>query len=210
MTRPALDYGFFQELSDRLQGAAAPEKERLERLRQSLLELTQEYDRLQEARVSQAAALLKSIAAAPDLEKAVAAALPLIDDLFFGVLAANLRAARERGDAATVIRLEAIDEYLQKLVRESLPPGLRLAQQLLDEEDEAAALKLLEASPQLVDDKLTGSLMAAAQRLEEAGEASAAERVRRMHRQAIRLSMKTKMDQASPPQTESGQATTGG
>jgi hypothetical protein len=202
MTRPALDYGFFQELSDRLQGAAAPEKERLGALRQSLLELTQEYDRLQEARVSQAAALLKSIAAAPDLEKAVAAALPLIDDLFFGVLAANLRAARERGDAATVTRLEAIDEYLQKLVRESLPPGLRLAQKLLDEEDEAAALKLLEASPELVDDKLTGSLMAAAQRLEEAGEASAAERVRRMHRQAIRLSMKTKMGQAGTPEAQ--------
>lgn len=210
MTRPALDYGFFQELSDRLQAASGPEKAHLEALRQSLLELTQEYDRLQEARVGQAAALLQSVAAAPDLDKALTSALPLIDDLFFGVLAANLRAARERGDQATMSRLEAVDARLQKLVRESMPPGLRLAQQVLDEEDEAAAVKLLEASPELVDDKVTGSLMAAAQRLEEAGETSAAERIRRLHRTAIRLSMKARMVRPSTPQNESGEAPSGG
>jgi hypothetical protein len=75
---------------------------------------------------------------AEDLEEALQAALPAVDDLFLSLLAANLQAARERGDAATLNRLSEIDRRLRQIISESLPGGLRLAQEVLSEEDERA------------------------------------------------------------------------
>jgi hypothetical protein len=192
LARPALDYAFFQLLSDRIDLAPVDDKPRLTTLRQQLLEFTQQLDKLQEARAAQSASVLRSIVNAPDIDQALAAALPYIDDLFLGILEANLRAARERQDTATVRRLEEIDSKLRQAVERAMPAGLRLAQQLLDVEDEAQALKLLEEQAAAIDDQLVSALLGASQKLEEAGEAKDAQRVRTLYRAALRLSMQAK------------------
>lgn len=192
LARPGIDYAFFQLLSDRIDVAPPDDKARLSTLRQQLLEFTQQLDKLQEARAAQSASVLRSIVNAPDIDQALAAALPYIDDLFLGILEANLRAARERQDTATVGRLEEIDRKLRQAVERSMPASLRLAQQLLDTDDEAQALKLLEAQAEAIDDQLVSALQGAAQKLEEAGEADDALRVRNLYRHALRLSMQAK------------------
>lgn len=197
LARPALDYAFFQLLSDRIEAAAEAEKPRLTALRQQLLEFTQQLDRLQEARAAQSASVLRSLVNAPDLDQALTAALPYIDDLFVGILEANLRAARERNDTATLTKLEAIDTRLRQAIERAMPPSLKLAQQVLDVEDEAQALQLLEQQAAAIDDQLVSALLGAAQKLEQGGEPEDAERVRRLYRTALRLSMKAKMQ--APP-----------
>jgi hypothetical protein len=200
LARPALDYSFFQLLSDRIDAAQGDEKAKLGLLRQQLLDFTQQLDRLQEARAAQSASLLRSILRAPDLDQAMAAALPYIDDLFLGILEANLRAARERHDTGTLQRLEEVDRKLHEAVERAMPAGLRLAQKVLDVDDEAQAQSLLETEASAVDDQLVSALLAAAQKLDEAGQAKDGERVRRLYRTALRVSMQTKM-RGTPPAT---------
>ncbi len=202
LVRPALDYAFFQLLSDRIDAAEGDQKAMLGLLRQQLLDLTQQLDKLQEARAAQSASVLRAILNAPDLDKALAGALPYIDELFLGILEANLQAARERSDTATLQRLEEIDRKLREVVQRSMPAGLKLAQKVLDVEDEAQALAILEAEPSAIDDQLVSALLGAAQKLEDAGQADDAQRVRRLYRTALRLSMQTKL-KGAPPATAS-------
>jgi CpXC protein len=192
LARPVLDYSFFQMLSERIEAAQGDEKTKLGLLRQQLLDFTQQLDKVREARAAQSASLLRSIMQAPNLDQALASALPYIDELFLGILEANLRAARERNDTATLQRLEEIDRRLRDAVERAMPAGLRLAQKVLDTDDEAQAHALLEAETSAIDDQLVSALLAAAQKLDEAGEAEDGQRVRRLYRTALRLSMQAK------------------
>jgi hypothetical protein len=197
LVRPALDYAFFQALSERIDKASSPEKDRLTYTRDVILKIIGEIDAMQEARAKQAAALLKSIAQAPDLDRALEAAAPLIDDYFLGTLQANLRAAQERNDTETKTRLEKIDAKLQALLRDSLPPGLLLAEDVLHEPDAAAAQALLSSRAAEITEETLGALLSTAQGLENSEEKDRAAQVRELHRQAVRLSMRARMQ--APP-----------
>ncbi len=200
LARPALDYGFFQVLSERIAAVEGEEAKRLTALRARLLELTEEIDRAQQARVEQAASLLENLLAAEDLAPAVQAALPMVDELFLSILQANLRAAREAGNSQALDRLKAIEEAINRAIMESLPPGLQLAQRVLQTSDEEEAQRILQEG-QLDEDTLS-ALISAAQRLESQQDTQGAERLRRLHRFAVRQSMRAKLaggdDQPAP------------
>jgi len=193
LTRPALDYSFFMLLTEQIDSAECDEQERLTALRERILDLTQQIDKLQEARVARAASLLKSMVEAQDLDQALQSALPLIDDLFISILQANIQAAKEGIDQEKLLKLETIDLRIKELILQSLPQGIQYAQEILSIDDEDDATSLLEDSPDRIDDQFLGALIATAERLKEAEDRSDAERVRRLFRQALRLSMKAKL-----------------
>lgn len=193
LARPVLDYAFFQTLSERIETAQGGEKDRLTSLRARLLRITQEVDAAQEARVAAAGAALQALVRADDLDAAIRQALPAIDDLFMSVLAANLEAARQRNDAASLQALERVDRRLREIIRDSLPPSLRLAQEVVEEDDEEAARRRIDESPDSVDPEFLSTLLAMAGRLTEAGETEAAARLERLHRHAVGGSMRRKM-----------------
>jgi hypothetical protein len=193
LTRPALDYNFFQLLSGKIETAEGEEEDRLTNLREQILEVTQEIDKIQQAQAERAASLLKTLVEADDLDGAIQQALPLIDDLFLGTLQANLRVAEEREDQETHTRLKQIEDKIQALIQESLPKGLQLAQRLLEAEDDDAAEALLLEDKELIDEDLLNALMGAIQQLKDADQEEAANRLRKMHRLALKLSMKSKM-----------------
>jgi len=193
LARPAMDYTFFTLLTDRIDKAPAGDKERLSAMRTALLEATQRIDEAQEAQVARAAELLKQVASAKDLDRALQATLPLVDEVFLGVLEANLRAARDRGDITTASRLEEVSSKIQALVRDSLPPGIRLAQAVLEAETEEEARSELEGSPGSIDGDLLGALLSASESLEKEGDREGADRMQRLHRHAVGLSMRARM-----------------
>ena len=193
LARPAMDYTFFSLLTDRIEKAAGAEKDKLTALRAGLLEATQRIDEAQQAQVGRAAELLKQVAGAKDLDRALQAVLPLVDEVFLGVLEANLWAARERGDSTTASRLAEISSRLQAMVRESLPPGIRLAQSVLEQDSEDEARSILEGAPGGIDGDLLSALMGAAESLEKEGDREGAARLRRLHRHALGLSMRARM-----------------
>jgi uncharacterized membrane protein len=192
LARPGLDYGFFQALSERISSAKEAEAQRLTDLRSQLLELTEVIDQAQQERVGRAAGLLESLLDAQDLGTAVQAALPLIDELFLSILQANLRAARESADQPAFDRLKRIEDMINQAILASMPPGLRVAQQVLQFPDDEAQRFLEQSRAEIDEDTLT-ALLSAAQRLESQEQAELAERLRRLHRYALRLSMRSKL-----------------
>ena len=193
LTRPALDYSFFQLLTERIDRAQGDEKEHLSSLRQQILEITEELDRVQEARAAQSAALLKTLLDADDLDQALLQALPMIDDLFLGILHSNLQAAEERKDKDLTKRLSAIDQRIRSLAQESMPEGLKLAQRVLAIEDEEEAIRLLEESKKAIDNDLLNALVSTVQQLEAGQEKEAAARIQKIYKHALKLSMQEKM-----------------
>ena len=196
LARPGFDYGFFQMLSEQIEASRGKEQQRLSDLRQTLLQITEMIDKAQEARVAQASGLLSSLVKADDLDAAVQASLPLVDDLFLSVLQANIRAARERPDLQVMERLQQIDSKLTRAIQLALPPSLQLAQRVIDAEGEAEAQRLLEQSSSIIDEQVLSALLSTVQRLEEVKDQEGAARMRRLHRHALRLSMRAKI--ASP------------
>lgn len=193
LARPGLDYGFFQALSERISAAEGAEQQRLTDLRSSLLGLTEEIDAAQQERVGRAAGLLESLLAAAELGPAVQAALPLIDELFLSILQANLRAAREGADQAGYDRLKRIEDQINQAILASLPPGLRVAQQVLQITGDVEAQRFLEQSRAEIDEDTLTALLSTAQRLESQEQTELAERLRRLHRFALRISMRSKL-----------------
>ncbi|TFH37146.1 MAG: hypothetical protein E4G99_03235 [Anaerolineales bacterium] len=193
LTRPALDYGFFQVLSERIDVTAGDENTRLNELRTQILDITQEIDKIQEARATQAASLLKAMIGADDLDQAIQQAIPLIDELFLGTLQANLRVARESHEDVLVARLEEIESRIEKLIRDSMPPSLQFIQSLLEVDTEDQAKALLESKGDQIDEDLLNSLMSNVQHLENSGEKESAEHLRRLYKHALKLSMRAKM-----------------
>lgn len=191
LARPGLDYSFFQLLTERIDQTEGEESEHLSALRQRLLELTEEIDKAQEARLARVSNLIGSIAQSDDLDQAIQAALPVIDELFMAVLQANIRGAEESGDQELLVKLKEIEAKLNTAIMDSLPPNLRIAQQILETEDEEEAMRILDDSAELIDDQLLGALMTTSQRLEEADDKEGAERLRRLHRHALRLSIRS-------------------
>jgi hypothetical protein len=196
LARPALDYEFFEILSNRIEKASGAEKEHLEKLRSQVLEITEEIDNVQKARAAQSASLLKAIIEAENPEEAVQQALPLIDELFLGTLEANLRAARERGDEEISKRLEQIHKIIEDHLKASMPPGLQLAQDVLSLPTEEERMNLLEARQSEIDDNLLSTLMSSIQRLESSNHQEGAEEMRKLYKKALKLKMKSSMGSA--------------
>jgi hypothetical protein len=192
LTRPALDYEFFQLLSKRIDQSQGDEKTRLGALRGQILEVTEEIDKLQEARSARAASLLKTLVEADDVQSAVEQAIPLIDELFLGTLQANLQAARERGETGLAAKFEQIENLIQDQIAASLPPGIRLAQDLLGLDSEDERLAMLQARAGEIDDNLLGSLMQTSQRLSETGDEEAAAEIHGLYKAALKMKMKGK------------------
>jgi hypothetical protein len=197
LTRQGLDYTFFQQLSEKIDAAEGEEKARLESTRGRVLEITQQIDQVQQARVAESAALLQQLAQAEDLDQALKASLPRIDELFLATLQANLASAEKENDAQAVERLKRIQDRLEAIVQQALPPGLKLAQEVLNLEDEATAKQLLEESADSIDEQFLNTLLSAVGRLEESGDPETAERIRKLHRLAMRISMRRKMQSSA-------------
>jgi len=191
MIRPALDYTFFQLLTEKIDNAEKEEKEQLEDLRKNILALTDEIDKLQEARVNQTNALLQSILNSEELEKAVLAALPYIDELFLGILQANIRTAQEKNDQALLDRLNAVDQQIRSLIKATLPSGLQLAQEIMDTEDFEEAKKKINSSADEIDEDCLNALMQGA--FQQDADPEQTERLQQLHKYALRVSMRNKM-----------------
>lgn len=199
LARPGLDYSFFQLLTEQIDQTEGDESKRLETLRSDLLEQTEEIDKAQEARLAESSNLIGSLVQAEDLDQAISAALPAIDELFLAILQANIRGAEESDDQQLLSKLKDIEGKINAAIVDSLPPNLRLAQRLLDIDDEQEAQKILGDSLDLIDDQLLGALLTTSQRLEESDDKDGAERLRRLHRHALRLSMRAKIQSEPGP-----------
>jgi hypothetical protein len=198
MTRPGLDYTFFQALTERIEKMAGDERKRLEELREKLLGITRLFDQRAEQEFKRANELLKTLLAAEDIQQATAGHIQEINDAFVQVLNQALQEANQKNDAERMPKLQQIATFLQQA--SAPPPELALLEELLDAPDESALNTMLEKHSTDVTPEFSSVIANILARSEEqAGtkpqgdETQTIEKLRALYKAVLRFSMKKNM-----------------
>jgi hypothetical protein len=192
LTRPGLDYEFFRLLSERIDRARGDGRTRLIELREKLLEMTREIDKLTEARLAEAQGLLNSILQAANIEEATVQALPEVDDLFMQVLAKSIEDARKQGDLERSGKLSRIDDVIRQA---SAPPEIAFIEELLDAPDEPSRRQLLQANQDKITPELLDALTNIVAQVESTEDANLVEAMKSLYKMVLRYSMELQFKQ---------------
>jgi bisphosphoglycerate-dependent phosphoglycerate mutase len=199
MTRPGLDYTFFQSLTGRIEKNKGDERKKLETLREKLLQITQLFDQRTASEFKRATDLLNTILAAEDIQQATANHIQEINDPFVQVLNDALQEANQKNDAERMPKLQQIVNVLQQA--SAPPPELALLEEFLDAPDEAALNKMLEQHSDEITPELSSIIVNILGRSEEqAGpnpqgdEAQTIDKLRALYKAVLRFSMKKSMN----------------
>lgn len=154
MTRQGLDYMFFQQLTDRIDGETDDEKRKqFEAKRERVLQYVNELDKQMEVRLQQAESFLNSLLEQDDIIRTTQANLQQFDQSVVQALDVMIKKATEENDEAKLAKLQQVVAVLQHA---SGPlPEYEFIEQLLSAENEAALEALLAEN----EDKLTDELM---------------------------------------------------
>jgi phosphoribosyl-ATP pyrophosphohydrolase len=196
MARPAIDYAFYQMLTDRIEKAGGEERQHLETLRQRLLDYTNEIDRQVEEQLKQARLFLDELLSQADIAEAARQNLDKFTDATVSALNSMLQEATGKDDSPQLEKLQQVVEVLRQASQP--PPETALIEQLLDAPDEAAVQKLLEENEEMLTpafiDALNGLMMQVESRQDQADpEAEAAaltEHLQTVYRAALKYSMR--------------------
>lgn len=189
LTRPLLDYGFFQALTARMDAAAKEgqkeEARRLRALRSRLLNLTDKLDKEMQREMERATRLLRKLLESEDPRSAVRKHSDSIDDTLMTVLSLNLQEAERVGATAAVARLQVIWRAIMEMIEENMPPEIRFINRLLEAEFPQGTQALLEGNREQVTSVLLDAMATIADDLEQQGQAAVAKRLRDIRGQAV-------------------------
>jgi hypothetical protein len=129
LARSGMDYSFFQMLSEKMDAAKDPEKQKLLTLRENLLKLTQEIDKKVQADYEQAKQLIEKILSTDNIAQNAENNLSKVDELFLQVLENELAVARKNANIDRISKLEQIMIVIEKA--NEPPAEIKLIQELL-------------------------------------------------------------------------------
>lgn len=187
LARPALDYSFFQLLSDKIERARGDGRTRLVELRARLLELTSQIDKQLEERATSARALLDEILESENIEEGLLANIPAIDEFFVQELNSAIEAARGKGDLEKTSKLQQIVSVLEQM--SAAPPEVALIEELLDAPDEAALVQLFEDHQDEITPEFISALANVMGQVEASDDKEFTQKVQTVYRRALRYSM---------------------
>ncbi|MEN6298755.1 MAG: CpXC domain-containing protein [Anaerolineaceae bacterium] len=187
LTRPAMDYMFFQALSEKIDRARDDGRKRLIDLRERLLELLSEYDKQVEIRVANAKKVLDSILQASNLEESLLQSLPAIDEFFIQELNTQFEAATKQGDEQKSQKIKKIVDVLQQI--STPPPEYAFIEELLDAEDDDARKKILDKNRDKVTPDFVNAMTTIATQAQSSDDKELAEKIQALYRLVIKYSM---------------------
>jgi hypothetical protein len=198
MARPAMDYQFFQQLSEMVDAAEGEEKERLTNLRETLLETTSQIDKQVQERISNSRKNIEVLLKVEEnLSEVVVRNLSAIDDYFLQALAVEMEEAKQKGDQERLKKLEEISSVVQDVLQAaSLGPEGVLLEALLEVETPEERKEIMEENAEKITPEFIESVTSFMMQLEASKEEQAkqmSELVRTVYREALRFSMKTQM-----------------
>ena len=186
--RPLIDYGFYQELTGRIETAQAAgdtaTAQRLTSLRERILALTAQLDQASRQMLEEASTFLRDLLQAPDPQTLLQENWDRVDDAFMQVLEMNLEAAMQRGNRPVANRLNAIMQTIMQQMQSAQPPEVQFINELLTTEYPSGTRKLLvERRAELTPDFLA-ALDEVAGMMVQQGQAEVAKRLRDVRGQA--------------------------
>jgi len=177
LIRPAFDYEFFMEFSQLISKAPADERDKLEGLRDTIRELTEQLDQQTQMMVQQKAQFLQSLLNSNDYEQMIAQNVALIDDNFMNVLMSNVQEAERRQDIQVAAKLRQIYEAAVAILQSQMSPELLFINDLLTTEDDASMQAIIDERLPNFDDELLQVIDAVEGLLAQQGQQEAIERL---------------------------------
>lgn len=198
--QPLVDYFFFQALTQRIEEAKdEEERKRLETIRQQVMEVRQRLQDQARQVVESKAALVRDLLATERPELLARRRLADLDELFFGVLGAEIEQAQREGDQETATRLEEIWKLTMDIVQEQMPPQITLLTAVLEAKDTDEIHQILEKNRALIDEPFLQALGQIEQQLRDGGNEQAADRAAATLKVARTMMVETKPKGEKPP-----------
>lgn len=189
--RPAIDYEFYETLTDRAETARAAgdtaEADRIEARRNLILETVEQMDRQAQQMFEGAAQTLREVIEADDLRAALTERREQLSEAFLVVVAANKEQAARAGQQEIVARLDEIEQLAVEVVQESLSPEERFIGQLLSAETPQEATKLLRKSAASITPDLVKRINELAEEMNTNGRKEISDRLRQLGREAASM-----------------------
>ena len=197
LVRGGLDYAFFQNLTEKIDGSKGAEKKRLEELREKLLDYVNEIDRQLESRYKESQALVEKILEQEDVATAVRENLEAFTQEAVDIVNQMLRQASEKNDYARMGKLQKIVEVLREA--STPPPEVAFLEKLLDAPDDQTLGKMLAENDALINETFINTLSNLMAQLEAQGDKSnpetkdLSEKLERVYKAGLKISMKKQM-----------------
>ncbi|MEJ2485927.1 MAG: CpXC domain-containing protein [Anaerolineales bacterium] len=198
LARPGMDYQFFQQLSEKIDAAEGEEKERLAKLREKMLEITQKIDQQFQERVNMARQNVEILLKVEDnLPQVILQNIQAIDDYFLQALILEIEEAKEKGDQERLKKLQNLMEVVQDVAQAaSLGPEGVLLEALLEVETPEERREIMEENADKITPEFIEAVTSFMMQLENSKDDQAKQmkdQVRTVYREALRFSMKTQM-----------------
>jgi hypothetical protein len=198
LARPGMDYQFFQQLSEKIDAAEGEEKERLAKLREKMLEITQKIDQQFQERVNMARQNVEILLNVEDnLPQVILQNIQAIDDYFLQALILEIEEAKEKGDQERLKKLQNLMEVVQDVAQAaSLGPEGVLLEALLEVETPEERREIMEENADKITPEFIEAVTSFMMQLENSKDDQAKQmkdQVRTVYREALRFSMKTQM-----------------
>jgi regulator of sigma D len=199
LARSGMDYTFFQTLTDKIEAAKGDEKQKLETLREKLLDYVNEVDRQLEERFKQSRALVEKILEQEDVAQATRENLEEFTQETVDFVSQMLRQASEKNDYVRMGKLQKMVEVLQEA--SAPPPEIAFIEQLLEAPDPSAIEKMLADNEELVNDEFMSTLSGLMAQLNAQGQngqggqqaKEVAAKLESVYKTALKFSMKKNM-----------------
>ncbi len=156
LVRPAMDYEFFQNFTERIEAADEGDRKNLVEKRNLMLKVTQEIDEQLQQKVSEATETINRIIENESIEEGLMKNIGLVDQLFVQVLSGEINQAEESENEE---RKEKLIELFQIIQEMTTPPELKKVEELVALSDDSSKLEkaLDEIDPEL-SEKIIGYL----------------------------------------------------
>ena len=196
LARAGIDYEFFKLLSEKIDKTQdKKQKDTLMKLRENLLEITEEIDKEVQAQFSQSKQTLEKILAAENIEETLAKQLPQINEIFVQVLQNELSSARKAGDLDRIQKLERIMIVIEKA---SAPPEeIKLLEELLAFKNEDDLKELISKNGKAITQEFIDVMGNVMSRLSQQPEQKeVVEKLNTVYKAVLGYSMKKKMKES--------------
>ena len=188
LTRPLMDYAFFQAISEKIERSRGEGRNRLVGVREKLLQFTQDFDKEIEEHRLNSRELLDKILVTPDIDAAMEEVLPAIDDFFIQEVNERLEVERRKGDLSTISKLQKIITAIQEA--SAPPPEIAFIEELLAAPDEQSMQALLEENAEAVSPEFLDLLSNLAAQVQQGQDKELALRMGLVYRQVLKFSMR--------------------
>ena len=196
LARAGIDYEFFKLLSEKIDKTQdKKQKDSLMKLRENLLEITEEIDKEVQAQFSQSKQTLEKILAAENIEETLAKQLPQINEIFVQVLQNELSSARKAGDLDRIQKLERIMIVIEKA---SAPPEeIKLLEELLAFKNEDDLKEMISKNGDVITQEFIDVMGNVMSRLSQQPEQKeVVEKLNTVYKAVLGYSMKKKMKES--------------